>query len=333
MARIRLSGTPVDFVTRKGFEELVGVKPPKLKVATLDATLDSPHYAQWAALTNSPDPAIEKMVRDMHDQAALHNTIQALNVNAARVGVQPHAVPVAPASAPASLAAVRAQNHAAVTHQQASLLQAELDQLQTAVTQQVMGQNAGPADLGTPDPDAQTAAAMAAGQPGMLGALGKSARTGAAAMYNWSQQSPAMQAMIAGVKNKGGQVVDSFGNAVATRMAKQVTKALHAPTGQMMCCGRSAKPRHLPSSGPLPATSSSRPAEALRPEVHPRPLQPSKMLLSRTPTSWPPSATSSPNSSRKRHMRTITVTRPQRMWPLHRSKNCNERSHFRTTLV
>ena len=58
MARIRLSGTPVDFVTRKGFEELVGVKPPKLKVTPLDATLDSPHYAQWTALTNSPDPAL-----------------------------------------------------------------------------------------------------------------------------------------------------------------------------------------------------------------------------------------------------------------------------------
>ena len=67
----------MDFVTRKGFEDLVGVKPPKLKVTPLDATLDSPYYAQWAALTNSPDPAIERSVLELRGLGA-HEFLEAL---------------------------------------------------------------------------------------------------------------------------------------------------------------------------------------------------------------------------------------------------------------
>jgi hypothetical protein len=154
MARFKLSGTPVDFVPRKTFEQLAGLKPPKLKAAPLDATatLDSPHYAQWAALSNSPDPAMQQAIRDMYDQAALHNTIQQLNANGARVGVLPHAAPVTPASAPASIAAMQRHQSAAVSHQQRSLLQADLDGLQAATNQTALGQKAGPADITTPDP-------------------------------------------------------------------------------------------------------------------------------------------------------------------------------------
>jgi len=111
MVRFKLSGTEVDFVPRKTFEQLASIKPPNLKYTQRDATaaFDTPHLSQWAAINNNPDPALEKMIRDMYDQAALQRTIQQLNINGQRLGVQPRAAPVAPPTIQANIAEMRRQ--------------------------------------------------------------------------------------------------------------------------------------------------------------------------------------------------------------------------------
>jgi len=181
---VRIGGTQLDFVPRKTFEQLAQIKPPNLKFVPREATaaFDTHHYSQWAAITNNPDPNIEKMIRDMYDQAALQRTIQQLNINGVRFGVPPLAAPVVPASLQANIAQAQQQQAAAVAHQQRTLLQTQNDGVAAAAQQAAMGKAATGPDLATQSRDDQTAMAMAQAQPARPGfgkrALDKAGRVG-----------------------------------------------------------------------------------------------------------------------------------------------------------
>ena len=182
MVRVVHSGTEVGFVPRKTFEQLAQIKPPNLKFVPRDATaaFDAPHFSQWVAITNSPDPNYEMMVRDMYDQAALQRTIQQLNINGQRFGVNPRAAPVVPPNIQANTAEMRRQQDAAVAHERRTLLETRNNFLANRLQQRSMGHAASGPDLADQSKDSQTAAKMGQAQPGQAQKPGAASSTGKA---------------------------------------------------------------------------------------------------------------------------------------------------------